>query len=210
MESCSTGTVVEWNDARGFGFIRPNQRDINVFFHISSFHGRGRPTEGLTVTFDVQDPQSRRPRALNVQIPKKLLPTIPQGFVVSLAVVTLFFATLGIYSHFYSVPRWLLIDYGVMSVIAYLAYWVDKGLARAGDRRIPEKTLHWIELLGGWPGALLAQWYLRHKNRKGEYQFVYWFFVIVNIGILWRFFLPEWSRPMIDMLPGVLKQFLGA
>jgi hypothetical protein len=40
--------------------------------------------------------------------------------------------------------------------------------------RTPEKVLHASELLGGWPGALLAQQLFRHKTRKVSYQLVFW------------------------------------
>jgi uncharacterized membrane protein YsdA (DUF1294 family) len=34
-------------------------------------------------------------------------------------------------------------------------------------------------LLGGWPGAFLAQRRLRHKCSKGSYQFVFWGIVLL-------------------------------
>ncbi|SJM91388.1 Cold-shock protein (fragment) [Crenothrix polyspora] len=48
--------------------------------------------------------------------------------------------------------------------------------------RIPEKSLHTLELLGGWPGALLAQRTLRHKNRKPSYQVVFWLIVGLHVA----------------------------
>ena len=47
--------------------------------------------------------------------------------------------------------------YAGMSVITALVYVVDKRKAVQGRERISERTLHSFELLGGWPGALLAQ-----------------------------------------------------
>jgi hypothetical protein len=35
------------------------------------------------------------------------------------------------------------------------------------------ELLHLLELLGGWPGAFLAQRRLRHKSSKGSYLFVF-------------------------------------
>jgi uncharacterized membrane protein YsdA (DUF1294 family) len=55
-----------------------------------------------------------------------------------------------------------------------LLYAHDKRAARRrGARRIAERTLHTLELLGGWPGALLAQRWLRHKTVKPAYQRVF-------------------------------------
>jgi uncharacterized membrane protein YsdA (DUF1294 family) len=43
---------------------------------------------------------------------------------------------------------------------------------------VSEANLHLLELLGGWPGAFLAQRRLRHKCSKGSYQFVFWLIVL--------------------------------
>lgn len=70
------------------------------------------------------------------------------------------------------VARWIGGGCLTASIFTFLAYWKDKHLARANASRIPEKTLHVMELLGGWPGAFLAQRVLRHKSAKGTYQFL--------------------------------------
>jgi len=82
----------------------------------------------------------------------------------------------------------VLVGYAVASVIAFAAYGLDKRAARLGQRRTPERTLHIIELLGGWPGALLAQQLLRHKSSKPSFVAVFWFTVMLNIGafIAWH------------------------
>lgn len=70
--------------------------------------------------------------------------------------------------------------YGLMSVLAFLLYWHDKHRARIDGRRTPEKVLHGVELLGGWPGALLGQQAFRHKTRKVSYQVVFWGIVVLH------------------------------
>jgi len=59
-----------------------------------------------------------------------------------------------------------------MSLAAFAAFAADKAAAARGGRRVPERTLHALELLGGWPGALLAAALLRHKTRKPSYLLV--------------------------------------
>ena len=49
----------------------------------------------------------------------------------------------------------------------------------AGERRIPEQTLHLLEILGGWPAAFLAQRVLRHKSSKVSYQIAFWLIVLL-------------------------------
>jgi uncharacterized membrane protein YsdA (DUF1294 family) len=66
----------------------------------------------------------------------------------------------------------------VLSGLAYWAYAVDKRRAEEGLWRIAEARLHLLELLGGWPGAFLAQRRLRHKCSKGSYQVVFWLIVL--------------------------------
>ena len=78
-------------------------------------------------------------------------------------------------------PRWLLWSYPVGSVLSFFAYAVDKSAARQGRWRISEKTLHWLGLLSGWPGALLAQQLLRHKSSKAQFRAVFWCSVVLNI-----------------------------
>jgi uncharacterized membrane protein YsdA (DUF1294 family) len=56
--------------------------------------------------------------------------------------------------------------YLVASALTFAVYAFDKRAAVQGARRVSERTLHWLALVGGWPGALLAQRLLRHKTRK--------------------------------------------
>ena len=70
-----------------------------------------------------------------------------------------------------------------MSVVAYATYARDKSAARRSARRTPERTLHLMALLGGWPGALLAQRRLRHKSRKPSFLVSFWLTVVVNVSL---------------------------
>ncbi|MEF9671904.1 DUF1294 domain-containing protein [Pseudomonas sp. MWU13-2100] len=76
-----------------------------------------------------------------------------------------------------ALPLWA---YGGVSLVAFFLYWSDKRKARDETWRTPEKVLHAIELLGGWPGALIAQQVFRHKTRKVSYQLVFWLIVLLH------------------------------
>lgn len=75
---------------------------------------------------------------------------------------------------------WGSIYAAVISGITYLAYGWDKQQAREKQWRMPEAKLHVMELLGGWPGAFLAQRRLRHKCSKVSYQVVFWLIVLAH------------------------------
>jgi uncharacterized membrane protein YsdA (DUF1294 family) len=81
----------------------------------------------------------------------------------------------------------------LMSVFAFFAYRSDKRCAEAAAWRVPEATLHIISLIGGWPGAFLAQRVFRHKTSKLSFQFVFWCvvaiheFLAVDSLLDWRF-----------------------
>jgi uncharacterized membrane protein YsdA (DUF1294 family) len=78
--------------------------------------------------------------------------------------------------------------YLLMSAVAFVAYWIDKRRAARAEWRIREGTLHAIELLGGWPGALVAQRVFRHKWRKTGYMVVFWAIAGVHV-LAWTWWL---------------------
>ena len=78
---------------------------------------------------------------------------------------------------------WILAAYAGMSLVAFVMLWMDKRRARRNRRRIPERALHRIEWLGGFPGSLVAQRVFRHKNRKRSYHFVTWGIVFVHVAV---------------------------
>ena len=78
--------------------------------------------------------------------------------------------------------------YLVASLLTFLMYAVDKSAAQKGAWRTKESTLHLLSLVGGWPGALVAQEKLRHKSKKQSFRFVFWFTVLLNCSaFVWLF-----------------------
>ncbi len=83
--------------------------------------------------------------------------------------------------------QWVIIGGLILvNVIAFVAHGLDKRSAVHGRRRTPEARLHLWELLGGWPGALLAMSLFRHKIRKASYLLVFGLIATAWIvGIVW-------------------------
>lgn len=79
--------------------------------------------------------------------------------------------------------RLILVEYFTLSFFTFLLYAIDKRNAIKGRRRISEKTLQISALLGGWPGALLAQQTFRHKTQKRPFILVLWLGILINTGV---------------------------
>ena len=71
---------------------------------------------------------------------------------------------------------------GGIFLITIFCYWRDKRRAQQKAWRIPESTLHFLELIGGWSAAFWMQRLIRHKIRKVSYQTTFWL-----IGFLHQF-----------------------
>ena len=74
--------------------------------------------------------------------------------------------------------RWVIAAGLLMGILSYASYAVDKQRAKEKIWRLTENGLLLMDLLGGWPGAFLAQHRFRHKCSKFSFQFVFWLIVL--------------------------------
>jgi uncharacterized membrane protein YsdA (DUF1294 family) len=74
--------------------------------------------------------------------------------------------------------------YLLASLAAVILYASDKAAARRGERRIRESTLHLVAVVGGWPGAMLARHWFRHKTRKQPFGMILWGCSALNLGLV--------------------------
>ena len=102
----------------------------------------------------------------------------------AIAIATLFLAIICGLAAGGMLPLGVPAVYLAASVAAAIAYGADKSAAQRGAWRMPERTLHVLALMGGWPGALVAQRVFRHKSRKPSFLFAFWATVILNCGAL--------------------------
>jgi uncharacterized membrane protein YsdA (DUF1294 family) len=96
----------------------------------------------------------------------------------------LFCAALALVTALGQLPWAIAALYIILSSITLIAYGLDKTAAKKQQWRIQETTLHLFAVLGGWPGALLAQKILRHKSKKRLFQRLFWITVLINCLLL--------------------------
>lgn len=183
------GRITNWKDAQGYGFITPNGGGEPIFLHIKAFSRRQpRPVGDEIVTYEVSTDARGRPRATAVEFVRGSGRKQPVAGNASdrwpLALVALVFALLAGATVANRLPGTVIALYAGASLIAFIAYALDKAAARAGRWRTQESTLHLLALIGGWPGALLAQRQFRHKTAKPSFRVVYWATVLLNCGAL--------------------------
>ena len=184
------GTLVEWNDDRGFGFIDPAEGGARVFCHISAFQDRSsRPSAGKVLTYDLARDDRGRQRAQQVRYAgKSPRPARKAGSTPHLgravAVSGLFFALLAALSLGGYLSWLVLLWYLAWSGALFLVYGWDKTAAEGGHWRTKEATLNTLAMIGGWPGGWIAQLAFRHKSRKLSFQVLFWLMVAINIAAL--------------------------
>lgn len=193
------GKITNWKDDKGFGFITPNGGTEQVFVHIKSFLNRKRrPAGNEIVTYELVADQKGRAQAKNVAFVGDRQPgDSSQGSgTVTLALAILFIIFVVVSALMGKLPvviGWFFI---AANMAAFAFYALDKSKARKGHWRIPESTLHMLGLIGGWPGALIAQRLLRHKSKKQSFQVVFWTTVLLNFGAFIWLLTPQGSNTL--------------
>jgi len=99
----------------------------------------------------------------------------------TLFAIPAFLALFTIAAFLWKVPGWVAGLYLGASAVCYVVYAVDKSAAAADRWRVSEDTLLGLGLIGGWPGAIVAQQVLRHKSNKATFRAKFWATVIVNV-----------------------------
>lgn len=184
------GLLKTWNDERGFGFIQPAIAGQEIFVHIKSFPaGFGRPAPGLKITFEVEQGTDGKKRAKNVMLVSPVRTGSGTAFrapaqweksgVYALCAFALLYFLVSV---IWGTRPFLAIGYVITSLTCWLFYANDKAAAEDGKWRTSEGTLLMLGLIGGWPGAIVAQQMLRHKTSKVTFRVAFWATVVLNVA----------------------------
>ncbi len=201
------GKLTNWNDTKGIGTIQWNGSNDRVFVHISAFTTRRkRPVEGDIVTYEVEKDKNGKFKAINVSFPQSRLSPIrerskPRSGGIFISSVLLVFLAYLLFATFTGrVQPFVLGVYTAASIIAFIAYYIDKNAAEQGKWRTQESTLHMLALCCGWPGAFLAQRVIRHKTTKESFQSVFVATVLINVIALYVYSSPSASQALLTLL----------
>lgn len=195
-----TGTIADWDDGRGFGWVEADGQ--RVFVHIKEFgRGQRRPSVGDRVRFELGRDSQGRSCAKAVAYVR---PGGRIGIAASLQLMILLvlpgLAMQTLPGRWWIGPAFI----ALLSLVSYAMYAHDKKQAVTSGWRVSEAALHLVELLGGWPGAFLAQRRLRHKCSKRSYQFTYWcivgLFQLVSADMIFEHRLSNWARALLEQL----------
>jgi len=172
------GYIIHFNEKKGYGFIRTDAYEENIFVHISKVHNANTLEQGQEVEFKVEE-TSRGFSAIQVMAgSKQRSPYFIFGAISALFILLVF--------AYFSQKIHLLLAYLLsINLTTFLLYGYDKLIAGGDKLRVPELNLQTLALLGGSPFALLAQKFFRHKTIKGSFQLLYWAIVLLQIALLY-------------------------
>ncbi len=197
------GIIKSWKGDKGFGFIQSNGGGKDIFIHIRDLkHSNYQPQQGDNVCYKIVADKDGKVRAYDAFIKgqeisqqyrrksfKKNQPReqktkreyqLGMPFILFIAAIPFGFSAFLIKEQHNFIPFFV---YLIMSLTTFIIYARDKTKAHKNEWRTSESRLHLLELLGGWPGALITQHVIRHKNKKTSFQIIFWVVVIIHMAI---------------------------
>lgn len=178
------GKITRWNTSQGYGFVKPSNGEKDLFIHIKEFNWN--PEIGQLISYTVSTDLHGRPCGKSAILVGGFLEhekSSLSGFT-SVTLAVLFLLALGVSFLLGQLSLWTLIFYSALSLFTFIIYWADKSASKNGKWRTSENALHFLALIGGWPGALIAQQKLRHKTKKQPFRAIFWITIVVNLSIL--------------------------
>ncbi|WP_372366083.1 DUF1294 domain-containing protein [Candidatus Uabimicrobium sp. HlEnr_7] len=178
------GIIVKFDAKKGFGFIRTDDQEDQIFVHVKNIKGKKALEPGEKVSFGVKY-GDKGPEAVNVKPGGKQTSPFVFFSLVGFAIVA---------SLMYAMTKYAGIHWGISYFVAvnisvFFLYGHDKRTAKAqkGGMRIPENTLHFFAFIGGTPMAFVSRRFFRHKTVKFSFVVTFWIVFIAQVLLIWKF-----------------------
>lgn len=85
--------------------------------------------------------------------------------------------------------KYILIYFGLINLISFILFFIDKQKAKRDKWRIQEKTLHISSFLGGTLGSIAAMILFHHKTKKPAFVAITALALIFNIFIGYQLYI---------------------
>ncbi|RYG35687.1 DUF1294 domain-containing protein [bacterium] len=190
-----TGEIVEWSDEKRCGFIAPvggNRNDSVVFLPIEALMIRRKsPKIGDIVNYEIesiaQSPNAGRlrttlrAREVLFEGQEYPLPVDSRGDMVLAFIGIVHLIAQCVATALFPQTLWLLVAGFGFSFLSFGLYAWDKRASKESRPRVPEIELQLFSLMGGWPGAAVAQSFFRHKTRKRSFRLIFFLALLLNM-----------------------------
>lgn len=201
-----TSRIVEWDEDLGYGSLE--YCGERIFLHTRNFAKLYRqPQLGDKVLFRIGLDDRNREIATGAVLLRcggffhYLKPTWPVLLLI-LPVFALAMAPL-------PWPSWYaIVHVAVFSAVTYAVIRHANRRSSGSYRYTPDSTLHFFELIGGWPGSLVARKLFQFPHRRARYRFAFWTIVFlwqaaaVDSLFNWRVSSSVWSGmfPVVEQM----------
>ncbi len=191
------GTISEWDAEKGQGFITVSGQPKRIFFQLADVSRKGHsPKVDEYVRFHVTKDVYGSIRATDIET--------PTSFNFSSAIAVWFASVLCASVYLFEYSLIATVFYFLVSAITYAIYAFDKSAEQHGGWRIPLFSLYFLSLIGGWPGALLAQGFLYYRYHDDLFKVLLWFTALANFTLYCWTLSPHGNEQMYRFIGYVI------
>ena len=177
------GRLTHWKDDQGYGYISPDDGSGLIFVNLQSFtNSQQRPHRNDIVRYTAVSYGNDRARAEDVEFVRATTENSDSSIkgpgILAFAVFFILLVAERVWEG--KLPVSVFGLYMFASAIAFVIYRHEKAMATSHPWKISDSALHLCSLVGGWPGAALADKMVHHEPQKMSFRVIYWSTVVLN------------------------------